>query len=250
MPSLAAETAPSATIVLIIDDMGNNLELGLKAIALPGPVNYAFLPHSPHGQVLANKAHRQHKEILLHAPMSNLRSHATGPGTLKPRMNRQQFLTTLHEDLASVPHVRGLNNHMGSLLTQLRQPMSWLMSELKQRQLYFVDSRTSPRSIAASTALSQQLPSLQRDVFLDNNKSFSAIDKQFKRLITLAKNQGLAVAIGHPYPETLEYLQQALPTLAAQGISLSLASRALANTACTSQTRRCKDAMALADAKR
>lgn len=213
-----------AKIVLIIDDMGNSLDLGHRAISLHGAINYAFLPHRPHSKSLAKLAHKQTKEILLHLPMSNLSDNPTGAGTLKPSMNRQQFLNELHANIASVPHVKGLNNHTGSLLTQLRQPMDWLMSSLKQQQLYFIDSRTSPRTVAAKIATQHHLPILKRDVFLDNIREKSAIDKQFRRLIDLAKKQGVAVAIGHPYPETLAYLEDMLPRLADMGITLTRAS--------------------------
>ncbi|ARN73605.1 divergent polysaccharide deacetylase family protein [Oceanicoccus sagamiensis] len=225
--SLAASCfaeSPTPRIVLIIDDMGNNLELGQRAIALPGAVSYAFLPHSSHSKSLANEANRQQKEILLHAPMSNLHDYPTGPGTLTPKMNQQQFLATLADNLASIPHAKGVNNHMGSLLTQLRQPMSWLMQALKQQNLYFVDSRTSPLTVAERTAREQQLPTLKRDVFLDNQRTPAAIAKQFDQLIRLSKQQGQAVAIGHPYPETLAFLEQQLPLLAEQGVMLVNAS--------------------------
>lgn len=226
-----------AKIVLIIDDMGNSLTLGRRAISLEGAINYAFLPHRPHSKTLANLAHQQTKEVLLHLPMSNLNNHPTGAGTLKPRMNRQEFLTILNEDIASIPHIKGLNNHTGSLLTQLRQPMDWLMSSLKQQQLYFIDSRTSPRTVAATMAARHQLPTLKRDVFLDNNRDLEAIDRQFQRLIELAKTRGMAVAIGHPYPETLEYLEYALPRLHTLGVSLTLASDALKQEECGEATQ-------------
>lgn len=235
----SADSSRAAKIVLIIDDMGNSLELGQQAIALPGAINYAFLPHSPYSEQLAHSAHQHAKEVLLHAPMSNLHNRPTGPGALKPIMNRQQFLATLSEDLAAVPHVRGLNNHMGSLLTQLRKPMGWLMAALKQQQLYFVDSRTSPRSVAETIARKHQLPTLKRDIFLDNDRTPAAIEQQFNQLITLAKSQGIAVAIGHPYPETLTYLQQALPALAKQGVTLTLASSALQQQPCKTPQADC-----------
>lgn len=225
--SLAANclAEPStARIVLIIDDMGNNLDLGKRAIALPGEVSYAFLPHRTYSKILANEANRQHKDVLLHAPMSNLLDYPTGPGTLTPKMNQQQFLATLADNIASIPHAKGVNNHMGSLLTQLRQPMSWLMRELKQQHLYFVDSRTSPLTVAESTARDLQLPTLKRDVFLDNQRTPAAIAKQFDQLLRLSRQQGQAVAIGHPYPETLTFLEQQLPLLAEKGIVLISAS--------------------------
>ena len=214
-------------VVLIIDDMGNSLKLGQRALALPGAINYAFLPHSRYTKKLATQAHQQQKEVLLHAPMSNLNSYATGPGTLTAAMQQQQFLQTFQQDLASVPYARGVNNHMGSLLTQLHQPMDWLMQALKAEQLYFLDSRTTPLTLAEARAKAHAIPHLRRDVFLDNERQYKAIAAQFSRLITLAKRQGQAVAIGHPYPETLEFLENTLPSLQQQGIQLVLASQAV-----------------------
>ncbi|MEE8058784.1 MAG: divergent polysaccharide deacetylase family protein [Pseudomonadales bacterium] len=230
-PTTLAETKPSPqlspTIVLIIDDMGNGLELGQRAIALPGAINYAFLPHSPNSKRLARAAYQQGKEILLHIPMSNLQDRATGPGKLSPFMDKAQFLLTVRTDLQAIPHVRGVNNHMGSLLTQLREPMGWLMAELKQQNLYFIDSRTSPLTVGESLAQSYKLPTASRDVFLDNQRNTAAISTQFEHAITLAKQQDFAVVIAHPHPETLVFLKQAIPTLEARGVKFSLASDAL-----------------------
>jgi polysaccharide deacetylase 2 family uncharacterized protein YibQ len=229
----AANTEPATTtpsIILIIDDMGNGEELGRRAVALSGPINYAFLPHSPHGKTLANLAHRHGKEIMLHLPMSNVNDYATGPGTLRPIMNRSEFLQTLHKNLDSIPHVTGVNNHMGSLLTQLQEPMNWLMDALKQRKLFFIDSRTSRLTVAEKLARSHQLPTGKRDIFLDNHLQPSLISTQFEQLITLAKQQGTAIGIAHPHPETLAFLEQAIPTLTSRGVQLVPASALLLRT--------------------
>jgi len=217
----------TATVVLILDDMGNSRALGLEALALPGAINYAFLPHSPNTAELAQTAHRLGKEVMLHAPMSNLRNLPLGPGALTAKMNKHEFLTTLRSNLSAVPHAQGINNHMGSLLTQLREPMTWLATELKQQNLYFIDSRTSPRTIAAVTATQYAIPTLKRDIFLDNSLDSNAIAAQFERLIRLAASRGVAVGIGHPHPETLRFLKKALPTLAERGITLAFASASL-----------------------
>ncbi len=226
-----------ASIVLILDDMGNSLELGQRAINLPGAINFAFLPHSPHRVSLAHKAFNQQKEVMLHAPMSNLNSYPTGPGGLTPSMSREEFLKTLQSNLEAVPHVRGVNNHMGSLMTQLRQPMDWMMAALKQQNLYFVDSRTTPLTVAKSAATKFNLPSLRRDIFLDNELQHDAIANQFERLIVQAKKTGRAVGIGHPHPETLQYLEDVLPTLQQRGVKLVLASDALAAEQCLAESR-------------
>ncbi len=221
-----ARAEPPA-VVIIIDDLGNNLSRGREAIDLPGKLNYAFLPHTPHAATLARRAHRAGKEVMLHAPMTPLRAHDPGPGALTPALPQADFLAQLERALAEVPHVRGVNNHMGSHLTQQRQPMEWLMQDLARRQLYFVDSRTSPRSVAASIALDWGVPHLSRQVFLDHDRGEAAVAERFDDLMRIAQREGFAVAIGHPYPETLALLRERLPALEREGVQLMLVSEAL-----------------------
>ncbi len=215
------------TVILIIDDLGNNLDLGIKAINLPGQISYAILPHTPNAATLANAANAANKEVLLHAPMANDQLQPLGPGGLTIEMNKQDFLKTLRQALKATPHVRGVNNHMGSQLTTLPKQMKWLMEELAIQNLYFVDSRTSIDTVAAETAEHYGIPCLSRNVFLDNKPELKAIDLQFKKLLKKATEEGLAVGIGHPYAETLTYLERVLPTLEARGFKLALASQAM-----------------------
>lgn len=224
-PTLFADERP--TVIIIIDDMGNNLTLGRQAVALPGPINLAFLPYSPNSVILAEQANYLGNEVLLHAPMSNILGKPLGPGALEQGMSQQQFLYTLGRDINSIPHVKGLNNHMGSLLTQMQEPMGWLMQSLKQRELYFIDSRTSAKTIALTEATKQQIPNLSRDIFLDNVRTNDAISKQFEKLLSIAQVKGIAVGIGHPYPETIAFLKHSLPSLTIRGYQLSRVSNVL-----------------------
>jgi len=217
-PAQRAETR--AYIALIIDDIGYNESLGARAIALPGAVTYAVLPHTPFGLELATAAHSNHKELMLHAPMSNLADMPLGPGGLTMELSQEEFMQTLFTALDSIPNLRGLNNHMGSALTEQETPMRWVMAALKERDLYFVDSYTTAKSVAGRIANEVQIPTLTRNVFLDNEADFENIDIEFKRLLDLAKERGSAVGIGHPYEATLEYLEQAIPALAAENIEL------------------------------
>lgn len=219
-------------IVLVLDDMGNSLPLGQRALQLPGPINYAFLPHRANSVTLAQRAHALNKEVLLHAPMSNVHNKPLGEGALTPQMNQQDFIAVLEASIDSVPYVQGVNNHMGSLLTQMPRQMGWLMSTLKKRQLYFIDSRTSAGTAAESTAVFHQLPNLRRHVFLDNERDVAAIENQFEHLLRVAANQPVTVAIGHPYPETLDVLQRQLPTLQLRGFHLALASTIMKRSNC------------------
>lgn len=212
------------TIAIIIDDMGNHLKTGRQLINLPYPLTLAFLPHRRHTPDLARNAHHQNKEVMLHMPMANTLGLELGAGGLTRDMGKLDLTLTLRQAIRSVPYIQGINNHMGSALTQNKDQMSWVMEELYNYPLYFVDSRTIATSVAGATAHQYSIPSLSRDVFLDHWQTRKSIHNQFSRLIKLAKNKGSAVAIGHPHQVTADYLEWALPRLDRQGIRIATVS--------------------------
>lgn len=212
--------APPARIAVIIDDLGYNRRLGYLAAGLPGQLTLAILPRSPHARWLAEHATTAGKEVIVHLPMTNIAGRPLDDGGLTDAMDRETFVKTLRENLRAVTQAKGANNHMGSLLTQQREPMEWLMDELSLHGLYFVDSRTTPKSVAGTIARERGLPSLEREIFLDNEKDCTAIAEQFLRLGRVAQRHGQSVAIGHPYPETLAFLGALLPELNAAGLVL------------------------------
>jgi polysaccharide deacetylase 2 family uncharacterized protein YibQ len=229
MPVLAGEKPVSQwqmppTIAIIIDDMGHNRIQGERLIALDQPLTLAFLPFRRYTTVLAEKAHKQQKEIMLHVPMANTRQLDLGPGGLNPTMNQGELVLTLRRALKSIPHVRGVNNHMGSLLTQQLKAMDWVMAELNHYPVYFVDSRTIASSVAADVAAAYRIPTLSRDVFLDHEQTEEYVDRQFQLLIKRAKENGSAVGIGHPHKVTVDYLEKRLPELDEEGIAIATVS--------------------------
>ena len=228
-PTLAepAQEAPRSvppTIAIIIDDMGHDLIQGQRLVAMEQPLTLAFLPYRRHTTALAEAAHRNHKEIMLHAPMANTRQFGLGPGGLDVTMDQNTTASTLRRALASIPHVRGVNNHMGSQLTQMQNNMNWVMSELVNYPVYFVDSRTIATSVAADTAAAHRIPTLTRDVFLDHEQTEEYVDRQFRLLVKKARENGSAIGIGHPHKVTVDYLSRVLPTLDEQGIAVATVS--------------------------
>ncbi|MES9906249.1 MAG: divergent polysaccharide deacetylase family protein [Sedimenticola sp.] len=222
-PVAAGEKLPAITI--IIDDMGNHKGWGIGALEVPGPITYAFLPHTQYARTLAQKAHEAGKEVMLHLPMQSHQGNRLGPGGLTLHMTEKRFLHTLAEDIKAIPHVKGVNNHMGSLLTQHPGSMSWLMQGLRQYgELFFIDSRTSEGTVASLLADEYRVPNTRRDIFLDNNRDPAAILAQFRQLIRQAKRTGYAVGIGHPYPETALVLKKLLAETASLGVRLIPAS--------------------------
>lgn len=210
MSTARADSQPHISI--IIDDLGYQYELGVRALNLPGAVSYAILPATPNSKLLASIAHGKGKDVLLHLPFEAVnRDNVDEPGAITLDMGRQAFHETFKAGLASVPHAIGVSNHRGSLLTRHPGHMAWLMEEIAaQDGMFFVDSYTTHESVALQLAAETGVAATRRNVFLDNDRSPGAIAREFDRLVAMARRNGKAVAIGHPYPETLEFLESKL----------------------------------------
>jgi polysaccharide deacetylase 2 family uncharacterized protein YibQ len=222
----AGELAP---VAIVIDDLGNRRSDDLRALELPGPLTYAFLPHTPHAASLARIAHSLGKQVLVHLPMEALSRRALGPGGLTAALARHQFERRIHAALDAVPHASGVSNHMGSLLTTMPQPMDWLMQVLAGRGGWlFLDSRTTTETVAERRAIAAGVATTRRDVFLDNEPTPEAIHAQLDRLLSKARRHGTAVAIGHPHPETVAVLARELPRLRRRGGRLAPLSEVVA----------------------
>jgi polysaccharide deacetylase 2 family uncharacterized protein YibQ len=225
LAALAAARAvaqPLPKVALIIDDLGYRLAEGERAVRLPGAVAMAVLPFGTHSVALAREADAQGKEVVLHLPMQPLASAENpGPGALEIGQSRAELATVLAADLAAVPFVVGVSNHMGSLLTQQLDRMGWVMDELRRHEpLFFVDSYTTAGSVGLASAREHGVPALRRDVFLDADPAPAAVEAQWRRLLERARARGMAVGIGHPYSATLALLERELPSLAASGVLL------------------------------
>ena len=187
----------------------------------------SFLPRTQHAAELAKQAHSDGKEVMLHLPMESNVARRPGPGALTLQMTEKDFLGTLHNGLDEIPHVAGVNNHMGSRLTRHSEAMQWLMRGLENYRdgsLFFIDSRTTAETVAEATARERQLPTARRDVFLDNDTDKEAIRRQFRELVQLARKRGAALGIGHPHHATMAVLQEELAKLEQSGIRLVTAS--------------------------
>ena len=218
----AAAAAEAPRVAIIIDDLGYHHGNGKRAIALPGPVSYSFLPGAPRARSLAEEAHARGRDVLLHLPLQA----ATEQGGREPAeihldMSRERLGNVLGQALEAVPHAIGINSHRGSLLTRHPGHMQWLMEEIRGHdRLFFVDSFTHHDSVALQLAKENGIPAMRRDVFLDPDASPETIAREFERMKRLARQRGQVVAIGHPYPATLELLERELPRLADEGIEL------------------------------
>lgn len=223
-----AETPPR--IAIIIDDLGYQLGAGRRAIGLPGPVSYAVLPGTPSGRQLAWIANERGKEVLLHLPLEPVDHRGDPePGALMLDMSRNTVRATFADAIATVPFAVGVSSHRGSLLTRHPGHMGWLMEEIRQREdLFFIDSYTTHESIALKIAAEAGVSATRRDVFLDHERTTEAVARELQRLKQMARERGTAVAIGHPFPETLEVLEREIPRLREEGFRLVTISELIA----------------------
>jgi polysaccharide deacetylase 2 family uncharacterized protein YibQ len=209
-PASARADRPRLSIVL--DDAGNSLEpLGAIA-ALPRAVAVAVLPNAAHAAEVARELVAQDREVLLHMPMEAQANGGagTGEGAIETGLGAEEIRARVARALDVVHGARGVNNHMGSRATADRAAMDAVMQELKARNVFFLDSRTTPDSVAEEAARAAGIPALRRDVFLDVTDDPSAVRLALRQAIGLAREHGHAVAIGHVHPVTLEVLGTAL----------------------------------------
>ena len=214
---------PRPVVAIVIDDFGYDPRESRRAAALPGPIHFAVLPHTPFARMSSELAIARGHEVLLHLPMEAKNGSDPGPGAILGRLSEEETRQAVRDALESVPHAKGMNNHMGSLLSREHHHLAWVMSELREHhpELYVLDSRTHPESQVRHIASWAGLPATQRDVFLDaepHNEDF--VRQQMALLERIAHRDGMAVGIGHPYPETLRVLEEILPDLKERGIRL------------------------------
>jgi len=202
-------------IALIIDDMGYAPYIADGFLELDLPLAFSVLPRAPYTQRIAKKARKMGHELILHLPMepTDYPNVNPGPGALLTKMSKRKIKTTLNRHLDEIPGIRGVNNHMGSLFTAKRDKMAVVMGELKKRNLFYIDSRTTTETVAHELAEMMGVPVASRSVFLDNDLSPNAIRFQMERLFGIARHSGAAIGIGHPNEETLDLLKKYLEKL-------------------------------------
>ncbi len=210
-------------ICLVIDDVGYRLDLAQTAAdKLPKETTFAVIPFLPYSEPSATLLHDRGFAVILHCPMEPEASGQwkTTPGTLLVGMPGAEIERILDSDLKGVPFAEGMNNHMGSLATTDRPLMEAVCSALKARGLYFLDSRTSARTVAYDTARAAGVPAAYRSVFLDDVDEDGAIIKQIDSWAARSEREGSPVAIGHLRPRTIEALAFRLPYWRSKGVRI------------------------------
>jgi len=202
-------------VAIIIDDIGYDCLMGEAFLNLDTNITLSVFPHSPCRNQISRKAKIAGVEIMLHLPMEPVEYPTVDPGTgaLLTAMTPEELIRQLERNLDSVPLIKGVNNHMGSRMTAMSAGMYQILSLVKKRNLFFVDSLTTEDSICRSCARLLQVPFAQRDVFIDHVQTPDFVRKQLRLLIRTAENYGEAIGIGHPHNVTYDVLREMLPEL-------------------------------------
>jgi len=215
----------SPRLAIILDDVGSDASTVDTIFTLPDRMTLSILPNHPQSTSIAEYAHRRGYEVMLHLPMESEANESPEVEQLRTGMGISQVAKILGEMLQNVPHAAGVNNHQGSLASSDAKLMQELMPLLRERRLFFIDSRTTAATVAYEIAQRDGVRCGFRNVpFLDDVLEESAIRRQLLLAIRGAREKGDAIVIGHPHPETLRVLRDVLPQIQAQGIELVHAS--------------------------
>jgi len=221
IPEMPEPEARKVKVAIVIDDMGYDKKIFKKFVDLGIPLTFSILPGQKFSAGIAKEARSLNYEVMLHLPMEPRNPERNpGNGTILTHMSQDEILRQLSEDIESVPYIAGVNNHMGSLLTENQDVMNIILEEIHRRGLFFVDSKTSPRSVAYETARRIGVRSGRRDVFLDNKSDIEYIKGQVDKVIRIAKQNGEATAIGHPRAGTIAAIREKIADFKKEGIEL------------------------------
>lgn len=206
-------------VVIIVDDIGMSKSSIDKLLQIQAPLTLAVLPNLPYSEYAANEAHKKGREVMLHLPMepketSGYTAVDAGEDALIVGLPKSEIQRRIDKNLSSIPHIQGVNNHMGSKFMESGELLELVMREIKAKDLFFVDSMTSGASMGSEAASKFGVRSAERDVFLDDaSKGSSYVKSQLRHLIKVSQKKGYAIGICHPYPDTVKALSEMLPRM-------------------------------------
>jgi len=222
VPETVVKPPARARLAIIIDDMGPDIRKLKELLEVGGDLTVAVMPDMRDSARIASLASSKGLDVIVHMPMEPKEAgeHDPGDGALLVAMTPEEIRARVEEGMKTVPGAIGINNHMGSKFTESSGGMREVLKVVKKNEMLFVDSRTTANSVAGRMARELGVPSADRNVFLDNTRDVEYIKRQLNEAVRHAKKNGRAVAIGHPYPETIRALKEAVPALASEGVEV------------------------------
>lgn len=206
-------------IAIVLDDWGYNLNNLQILNEIPYPLTISILPNLPYSKDIADEANSKEREVILHLPLEPLPSEVMRleRNTIMTNMDDKQIRDIFIDDLNSVPNARGISNHMGSKATTEPAVMEIIFREMRRKNLYFLDSLVSQKSISEKLSRKMNIRLAKRDIFLDNENNPEYIKGQIHKLKLRAKRRGFAIGVGHDKRLTLEVLKEVMPSIEKEG---------------------------------
>ncbi len=221
------ESSPSRAggrpkVAIVIDDLGGENHLAREALLFDFPLTFSILPFTTYSRPLAIEAPQKGKEVILHLPMEphGYPKVNPGEGALLEEMSKERLLWQLSKDIESIPNIKGVSNHMGSRLMEDPEKLKIILSELKRRGLFFLDSRTTPQTVGLQTARLIGLKATERTLFIDHSPDEEEMKEGLDRLMQFSLSTGIAIGIGHPHPATLKSIREMIPKMKEKGIEI------------------------------
>ena len=224
-PEKPRKRAPYAgNLTFVFDDAGHNLDQLEYFLRLPFPCTIAVLPGLRYSSESARRIRKAGKQVILHQPMQSVDLHINpGPGAVTPGLSAEQIKNIVRKNLEEIWPVAGMNNHEGSLMTADEAAMSAVLDVVAEKHIFFLDSRTTARSVVAKVAKEKNMAVWERAIFIDNDKSRAAMETQIKKGLSIARRKGSAIMIGHVFTvELAELLTEMYPALIEDGFSLGI----------------------------
>ncbi len=228
-PVVLRPTFSRPLVAIIVDDLGHDAQTMRELLALNLPLTLSVLPDEPQAALAATLAHEAGREVLIHLPMEPQGFPAVNPGrnALFTGVPAAELRNRFRRYREQVPFAVGANNHMGSRFTEVPEAMAPVLDEMRQAGMFFIDSRTSGRSVGFDLAREMGLRAARRDVFLDNAQDETAIVEQIRQLLRIARQRGQAIGICHPHEQTMAALRREAGLLRGHEVELVPVSRLL-----------------------
>lgn len=217
----------SGMLAIVVDDMGKGVQEVRSLLDIGVSLTFAIIPGLPKVRQVAEEARKRGQEVMIHLPMEpkGYPEQRLEDNGLLLRYSNEEVAERVNGYLKEIPQAVGANNHMGSSFTENREKMAVVLGILKERGLFFVDSKTSPVSVGSDVAREMGVRTAARNVFLDNIQDVGYISKQLTQAANMARKRGSAIAICHPHPATIQALASQLPRLKEEGITFVPVSR-------------------------
>ena len=228
-PEKPRQHAPYAgNLTFVFDDAGHNLEQLEHFLQLPFPCTIAVLPGLRYSSESARRIRKAGKQVILHQPMQSVDLHINpGPGAVTPGLSAEQIKNIVRKNLEEIWPVAGMNNHEGSLMTADEAAMRAVLDVVAEKHIFFLDSRTTSKSVVPKVAKEKNMAVWERAIFIDNDKSRAAMEAQIKKGLSIARQKGSAIMIGHVFTvELAQLLTEMYPALIEEGFSLSAIAQA------------------------